>query len=780
MNEQNYKVLSKIISAVETGGQVYGQGRYDDYTPPYKNTPNEHTITLGWAQNYGYEAKQLIKRIFDKDKSAFRKLDTCTPSIESMLGTDWVATRWNPSSSQKSVLIKLISSNIGRDCQDELFAELMKKFVTDCESTYTKKVSVVMMYCEIRHLGGKTAADRIFKRCNGNYSLDSIMSALKKDQYDTSSSNQVGDKKFWSRHQKCVEFINKYAVSESGNEVKPVASALSRAKTLLRQPQGDVMTGYTPDGKSYFVAAKQWYSTPQKGDVIYFYSTSKGRVGHVGMVEKVDSANKIVHTIEGNTSSTEYAENGGCVARHSYSYKYQGGTNRVNGFGRPNFAGAGVTADQFVATGVSFLGYLEKRSNSQLDSKTANAGSNNYQRFQRDVGAGNGDQWCQFWIDAMALYTCQGVSGGTTEQTEHTLNESAKWTGYVDVDLLNVRTWAGVDNYLCSFSPLTEGTAVGVCDTVKADNGDDWYYILYNDKHGFVSAKYISKTKHTEEAPAPTTSTAPKVKDTTFSTTKLKRMSSAKVMTATVKDVADTARKSGWTYGDSHSQIPCDDSKISCDRLEARALYQMGFRDQRTGGETCGTLDAYLTSNGWTKVMSKSDVKAGSIVAVRKTSHNYIDHVFYVASYNKTKDTCTKYDTGSNERIKTVQPFKNVPLVEWSDRVFVCAWNPPSWICTGTVGKYVYDGVDYSPVFNAVYYRKMYPDVAKACGTNRKKLFNHFVEYGMKEGRQGCAYFNVNAYKTRYTELKKTYGKDLPSYYKHFCQYGYQEGRIGN
>ena len=31
------------------------------------------------------------------------------------------------------------------------------------------------------------------------------------------------------------------------------------------------------------------------------------------------------------------------------------------------------------------IGYLEKRSNSQLDSKTANAGSNNYTKYARDL-----------------------------------------------------------------------------------------------------------------------------------------------------------------------------------------------------------------------------------------------------------------------------------------------------------------------------------------------------------------------------------------------------------
>lgn len=405
MNDENLKVLVNVIGAVESGGQVYGKRRYDAYADPYTNTEKEHTITLGWAQNYGYEASKLIKMIYDADPTAFRKLDIATPSIESMLYKDWVRMRWKPNESQKAALIKLISSNVGKKCQDELFSELMKQFIVDCSETYTSNIKAQMMYCEIRHLGGKSSVDRIFKRCDGNYNLENIMASLAKDQNDTSSSNQVGDTKFWSRHVKCYQFIDRYAKDETGT-IK--VSALSRAKILLRQPQNETMTGYTPDGKSYFVAAGAWYKEPQPGDIIYFYSSSKGRVGHVGIVKRVDIESKMLTTIEGNTSSTEYAENGGCVAVHSYSYRYIGGTNRINGFGRPNFKGAEVTAEDFIKTAFSQLGYLEKRSNKDLDSKTANAGSNNYQKFQRDVGAGNGDQWCQYFVDAVALYTCRG------------------------------------------------------------------------------------------------------------------------------------------------------------------------------------------------------------------------------------------------------------------------------------------------------------------------------------------------------------------------------------
>lgn len=45
-------------------------------------------------------------------------------------------------------------------------------------------------------------------------------------------------------------------------------------------------------------------------------------------------------------------------------------------------------------------GYLEKRSNSQLDSKTANAGSNNYTKYARDLYPTlQAQPWCDMFVD---------------------------------------------------------------------------------------------------------------------------------------------------------------------------------------------------------------------------------------------------------------------------------------------------------------------------------------------------------------------------------------------
>lgn len=65
------------------------------------------------------------------------------------------------------------------------------------------------------------------------------------------------------------------------------------------------------------------------------------------------------------------------------------------------------TAVQVIALAVSQVGYLEKKSNSQLNSKTANAGSKNYTKYAADLddipgfynGKKQGFAWCDVFFD---------------------------------------------------------------------------------------------------------------------------------------------------------------------------------------------------------------------------------------------------------------------------------------------------------------------------------------------------------------------------------------------
>ncbi|MGN0496593.1 MAG: glycoside hydrolase family 5 protein [Lachnospiraceae bacterium] len=91
----------------------------------------------------------------------------------------------------------------------------------------------------------------------------------------------------------------------------------------------------------------------------------------------------------------------------------------------------------------------------------------------------------------------------------------------------------------------------------------------------------------------------------------------------------------------------------------------------------------------------------------------------------------------------------------------------------------VYNGVDYSSVYDYDYYISKYSDLKNVFGGNKSKAIAHFVNYGMKEGRQGCANFNVTYYKNRYVDLRNSCGKNLPLYYKHYMTSGKKEGRDG-
>lgn len=99
-------------------------------------------------------------------------------------------------------------------------------------------------------------------------------------------------------------------------------------------------TNYTPTGSGAFKKKGRYIArgkgTPKRGDVIYFYSKAKGRIGHVGIVTKVSDST--VYTIEGNTDgSSALVTNGGMVKRKSYSLK----STYIDGYGSVDYSALG-------------------------------------------------------------------------------------------------------------------------------------------------------------------------------------------------------------------------------------------------------------------------------------------------------------------------------------------------------------------------------------------------------------------------------------------------------
>lgn len=109
-----------------------------------------------------------------------------------------------------------------------------------------------------------------------------------------------------------------------------------------------VFTNYTPTGSNAFKKhgryIKRGAGKPKRGDVIYFYSKPKGRIGHVGIVYKVSG--NTVYTIEGNTSgASSLVTNGGGVRKKSYSMS----STYIDGYGSVDYAALGTAGDEGIA-----------------------------------------------------------------------------------------------------------------------------------------------------------------------------------------------------------------------------------------------------------------------------------------------------------------------------------------------------------------------------------------------------------------------------------------------
>ena len=168
--------------------------------------------------------------------------------------------------------------------------------------------------------------------------------------------------------------------------------------------------------------------------------------------------------------------------------------------------------------------------------------------------------------------------------------------------------------------------------------------------------------------------------------------------------------KSHIKYGDSKTEYPGEDGLCSCDRLVARALYELGFNDgnndgiidensksaQPLGGFTCGNMREWLVDHGWIESYGFSNITRGSIVLVKCLGVDYFSHAFFVLDFNHETHQTTKYDFGTDERIGSKQPFVNEPWFYKSSEESILVFNmPPGGVYadgSGMAGTEGYNG----------------------------------------------------------------------------------------
>ncbi len=79
--------------------------------------------------------------------------------------------------------------------------------------------------------------------------------------------------------------------------------------------------------------------------------------------------------------------------------------------------------------------------------------------------------------------------------------------------------------------------------------------------------------------------------------------------------------------------------------------------------------------------------------------------------------------------------------------------------------------------FKAAYYASKYSDLKAAFGSDEGALYNHFNDYGIKEGRVASAVFDIKYYAENNPDLKTAFGSDYEKLYEHFKEHGYKEVR---
>lgn len=272
------------------------------------------------------------------------------------------------------------------------------------------------------------------------------------------------------------------------------AFGLELAKKLIY-----TFTNYTPTGSNAFKKKNRYIKRgkgkPRRGDVIYFFSSAKGRIGHVGIVWKVSG--NTVYTIEGNTSgASKLVTNGGGVRKKSYSMS----SSYIDGYGSVDYSVlsnaeyGGQAASPAPVLGDRVLkNYTEGEDVKELQVALIGLG------FDCGSYGADGEYGDCTEMAVRAFQTAKGltVTGKYDAETHASLIAALKGeTPEADADKARlVEIEKGKQCYIRT-APNTDGKVLGV-----AHSGDrmqyqgqtsesGWHLVVYKEQNAWVSGKY--------------------------------------------------------------------------------------------------------------------------------------------------------------------------------------------------------------------------------------------------------------------------------------------------
>lgn len=92
-------------------------------------------------------------------------------------------------------------------------------------------------------------------------------------------------------------------------------------------------------------------------------------------------------------------------------------------------------------------------------------------------------------------------------------------------------------------------------------------------------------------------------------------------------------------------------------------------------------------------------------------------------------------------------------------------------------GGFAVHAATVADVIDTQYYADKYPDLKAAFGYDSKALVQHYLQYGIAEGRDAGGLLDVREYREAYADLDAAFGDDWDAYVNHFLTYGAFEGR---
>lgn len=202
ITKEQMQVLINCIGALETGGQVFGCRRYDDYTNAYTNSSAEDSITIGAFQEFKSYAKALLQEIKDTYPSTFKKYDNANIAND-LKQSSWSGYNPAKTSAKAKAIVAIISSEDGKKVQDTRIVKLLNQYIAYAESLGVTDIDALFMCANFIHQGGNSACKRLVGKISKPYTLDKLYTATLSD-----TGNQVGVYK--TRQKLMYQWIKQY------------------------------------------------------------------------------------------------------------------------------------------------------------------------------------------------------------------------------------------------------------------------------------------------------------------------------------------------------------------------------------------------------------------------------------------------------------------------------------------------------------------------------------------------------------------------------------------